>query len=169
MSWGHFPGKTSKLSWLCTQKCCVCQLTPTQKCWARAGGTDSMVFGGTSCPHISYPLVEATAVDLQLLILGGKSCPLGLDTVIAPAIWSNWCPKGDGSHQVSRALIASPLPHVQWWGMLQGETRQSREIGHIPWDRASRTALQQHGFLLSTCCCQRLNLLEEVHLSDQEA
>lgn len=40
-----------------------------------------MVFGGTSCPHISHPVVAAAAVDLQLPFPGGKDCPLGLDTI----------------------------------------------------------------------------------------
>lgn len=42
-----------------------------------------MVFGGTSCPHISHPLVVATAVDLQLFFPAGKDCPLGWDTITA--------------------------------------------------------------------------------------
>lgn len=42
-----------------------------------------MVFGGTSCSHISHSLVAATAVDLQLLFLGGKDCQQALETITA--------------------------------------------------------------------------------------
>jgi len=69
-----------------------------------------MVFGVTHCPQNPHPVVEATAVGLQLLFPGGQNCPLGLDpSDLAPAVCSG---KGDGGLHVSRAPVAPPFPPV---------------------------------------------------------
>lgn len=66
-----------------------------------------MVFGGTSCSHISHSLVAATAVDLQLLFLGGRDCQQALETLLLlPMLVSHmgWRSPGKQSPNDSSAL-----------------------------------------------------------------